>query len=55
MAAIERISLSIAVERGDPMLAEPAIRREATELVKVFLGHPAPLHEIEATSGPHTP
>lgn len=36
--AIERVSLMIAVQRRDPMLALPSIRREALELVRMIEG-----------------
>ncbi|MEN2980271.1 helix-turn-helix transcriptional regulator [Tistrella bauzanensis] len=34
--AIERVSLTSAIERGDPMLAAPSVRREALALVRLI-------------------
>lgn len=38
IAAAERVALAVAVERGDPMLAPVAIRREALELARMVTG-----------------
>lgn len=36
--AIERVSLAVAIERRDPMLAVPSVRREALALVQLITG-----------------
>ncbi|WP_372072434.1 helix-turn-helix transcriptional regulator [Tistrella mobilis] len=36
--AIERVSLAVAIERRDPMLAAPSVRREALALVQLITG-----------------
>jgi transcriptional regulator with XRE-family HTH domain len=42
VAAVERVALEIAVERGEPMLAPPGVRRQALELARLITGRPAP-------------
>ena len=36
--AAERFALSLAVERGDPMLAPASVRRDALELARLITG-----------------
>ena len=38
VAAAERVALSVAVQRGNPMLAPAGIRREALELARLITG-----------------
>ena len=36
VAAVERASLALAIERGNPMLAPAAVRRQALELARLI-------------------
>jgi len=36
--AVERLALSVAIEKGDPMLAPAAVRREALALAALITG-----------------
>ncbi|HEY8066654.1 MAG TPA: helix-turn-helix transcriptional regulator [Methylosinus sp.] len=38
VAAAERVALTVAVERGDPMLAPVEVRREALALARMVTG-----------------
>jgi DNA-binding XRE family transcriptional regulator len=38
VAAAERAALTLAVERGEPMLAPVSVRREALELARLIAG-----------------